>query len=227
MAEQKLSLVVKEKKQNKDAECNICHKFMRKDNLKRHQKSCVKKKSVFIDDQAEESDKENNPPQGEESHSEHESDREFINDDSDVDELDEVTRREVDERLEQLREARRLQEIELAKENKKCEHCYDWIPKNEHFEHEKKCLEKIVKCFKCKKELACRYIKKHFRECKAPYPDEKTPKKKKSKKKKKRNGKNKKKKGKKKKKKKKKKKTKKPFFLIFCSCLFGDLSLSL
>ena len=164
MAEQELSLVVKGKKQNKDAECNICHKFMRKDNLKRHQKSCVKKKSVFIDDEAEESDKENNPPQGEESHSEHESDREFINDDSDVDELDEVTRREVNERLEQLREARRLQEIELAKENKKCEHCYDWIPKNEHFEHEKKCLEKIVKCFKCKKEHACRYIKKHIRE---------------------------------------------------------------
>ena len=103
-AEDELSFVDMENKQNKkkyEAQCDICNKTMRKDNLKRHKKVCVKKKSVFIDDEAEESDKENNPPQGEEIHSEHESDREFINDDSDLDELDEVTRREVNERLEQ------------------------------------------------------------------------------------------------------------------------------
>lgn len=173
-------------KKKSSATCDICNKTMRKDNLKRHKVSCVKKrKNPFIDDEADESDKEN---ENEENIApETESDLEFIDDaelnyDSDWDEDQRSRyRREINDRLKDLHAVSVLQEIEMAKDKKECPHCHDWL-KNEDFEnHEKKCMERKVKCYKCQKEYTIRVIKKHFRECKEPLPKKKKETKKKKK----------------------------------------------
>ena len=173
-------------KKKQTVKCDICDKLMRKDNLKRHKVSCMKKRAnPFIDDEADESEKENGdeeniPP-------ETESDREFINDaelsyDSDWDEDQRSRyRREINNRLKDLHAVSVLQEIETAKDNTECPHCQNWIKNDEFQNHEKKCMERKVKCYKCDKEYTIRVIKKHFRECKTPPPQQKKKKKKKKK----------------------------------------------
>ena len=193
-------------KRDKKIDCPICLKGIRSDKLKKHKEVCKKreeKKSAFIQNEADHSsdseieaipvetvedrefiDENEEPPEEGSFYNSIDNEANRIYNDNEKDE-DARIAEEVERRLAQLRAVR----DEQRKTQTACKHCGVWCENGpEHENHESKCKYRLVKCFKCGKDVEIQCIKVHIRsacpgkgkkaEGKKKEPKEKEPKKK-------------------------------------------------
>lgn len=80
--------------------------------------------------------------------------REFINDNESFED-------EVEQRLAWINREFR----EATSNDKTCKHCVKFFAPDKIIEHEKKCEERLVSCFKCNNKFAVRTIKQHYKNC--------------------------------------------------------------